>query len=253
MQVIEDYASGREHRFQDSVWTDLKEWLLRKVFHGKCAYCEALVGVTGFGDAEHFRPKGKVTVLVDEKTVTVQVGGKDHPGYYWLAYDWRNLLPACSQCNTGGKMNHFPIARTHVTVHDAGRNDPDDLDAIEEPLLLNPYKDQPHEHILFGDRGFVTAVDGKPKGQSSIEIYKLKRGPLIQERQARQELVWIKVLDAMKAADGSSVRVLEPYLQGREPYSRAVVDYVRLKMREETRGFGIPLEPPPATPPPLLS
>ncbi len=41
----------------------------------------------------------------------------------------------------------------------------------------------------------------------------------------------------MKAADGSSVRVLEPYLLGKEPYSRAVVDYVRLKLREETRGL----------------
>src|SRR6185369_16257011 len=78
-QAIEDYAAGREHHFQDSVWTDLKEWLLRRVFHGKCAYCEALVGVTGFGDAEHFRTKGKVTILVDEKKVTVQVAGKDHP------------------------------------------------------------------------------------------------------------------------------------------------------------------------------
>jgi len=181
-----------------------------------------------------------VTILVDEKTVTVQVAGKDHPGYYWLVYDWRNLFPACSQCNTGGKMNHFPVARTHVTAHDADRNDPDDLDAIEEPLLLNPYKDQPHEYLLFGDHGILTAVDGKLKGQNSIEIYRLKRGPLVQERQARQELVWIKVLDAMKLADGNSGRrVLEPYLEGREPYSRAVVDYVRLKLREEARGLGL--------------
>src|SRR6185369_8973548 len=138
-----------------------------------------LGGSHRFGDAEHFRPKGKVTILVDEKTVTVQVAGKDHPGYYWLVYDWRNLFPACSQCNTGGKMNHFPVARTHVTAHDADRNDPDDLDAIEEPLLLNPYKDQPHEYLLFGDHGILTAVDGKLKGQNSIEIYRLKRGPLV--------------------------------------------------------------------------
>lgn|GEM_PF-4479496 len=58
-QAIEDYAAGREHHFQDSVWTDLKEWLLRRVFHGKCAYCEALVGVTGSATRSTSGPRGR--------------------------------------------------------------------------------------------------------------------------------------------------------------------------------------------------
>ena len=48
----------------------------------------------------------------------------DHPGYYWLVYNWKNLLPACTHCNQyriarprwresintrGGKSTHFPV------------------------------------------------------------------------------------------------------------------------------------------------
>lgn len=236
-KAIEDREAGREHSFQDSVWGELKTWLLDRVFHGKCAYCEALVEVTGFGDAEHFRPKGKVTILINEKVQTVQINGQDHPGYYWLAYEWRNLFPACSQCNTAGKMNHFPIAdgRSHVTCHDASREDPQGLDGLEEPLLLNPYKDRPQDYLRFGERGTVTAIGDNPRGLASITTFRLRRGALVSERQTRQELAWTKFLDAMKAADGSSRRVLEPYIQGREPYSRAVLDYVRLRWEEEQK------------------
>lgn len=236
-KAIEDRDEGREHVFQDAIWSDLKKWLLDRVFYGKCAYCEAPVEVTGFGDAEHFRPKGKVTILVNEKMQTVQVNGQDHPGYYWLAYEWRNLFPACSQCNTAGKMNHFPVAKTHITCHDLNRDDPNALDTLEEPLLLNPYKDRPQEYLRFGERGVVSAIESNPRALVSISTYRLDRRALEIERQTRQELVWTKFLDAMKAADGTSRRVLEPYIQGREPYSRAVLDYVRQRWEEEAKSL----------------
>src|SRR5215510_12292427 len=47
--------------FQSDVWKKLRDFLLVNVFHNKCAYCET--PVVGFpGDAEHFRPKGRVRV-----------------------------------------------------------------------------------------------------------------------------------------------------------------------------------------------
>ena len=59
---------------------------LRELFVNKCAYCESsLVG--GDMDVEHYRPKGGVSEV------------PDHSGYYWLAYDWENLVASCSFCN----------------------------------------------------------------------------------------------------------------------------------------------------------
>jgi uncharacterized protein (TIGR02646 family) len=52
--------------------------------HGKCCFCEADFTANGYGDVEHFRPKAGFT-----KTRT---GKLIRPGYYWLAYEWTNLI-----------------------------------------------------------------------------------------------------------------------------------------------------------------
>jgi hypothetical protein len=66
-------------------------------FRGKCAYCEQKIYSDQHGDLDHFRPKGAVA---DEnyEPVMIAVDGevKDHPGYYWLCYNWKNLLPSCT-------------------------------------------------------------------------------------------------------------------------------------------------------------
>ena len=54
---------------------------------GKCAYCESFYAGTQPVDVEHYRPKGKVD------------GMAGHPGYWWLAGRWENLLPSCIDCN----------------------------------------------------------------------------------------------------------------------------------------------------------
>ena len=85
---------------------------LERLFHGKCAYCESHIGAADW-DVDHFRPKGRVTERAD------------HPGYYWLTYEWENLYPSCNNCNqhrrgrplwadstrqpSGGKADQFPL------------------------------------------------------------------------------------------------------------------------------------------------
>ncbi|WP_314961798.1 hypothetical protein [Bradyrhizobium cosmicum] len=59
---------------------------LEELFHGKCAYCESLYASQAPVDVEHYRPKGRVK---DEHA---------HPGYWWLASEWTNLLPASITC-----------------------------------------------------------------------------------------------------------------------------------------------------------
>ncbi|SOD17797.1 hypothetical protein [Pedobacter xixiisoli] len=107
---------------------------LKRLYRNKCAYCDCYDDEP---EVEHYRPK---------KGVTGQPG---HDGYYWLCYEWSNLLPACHDCNkTRSKGNHFPVVNNSyqtLPVISAGvidlshnRLDSHTLSQLEVPLLLNP-------------------------------------------------------------------------------------------------------------------
>src|SRR5207244_3555440 len=87
------------------VWKGLKELFLNELFHKKCAYCEGKVSGHFPLDAEHYRPKKEVT---EGRT---RLGG--HPGYFWLAYEWYNLLLACRDCNSGHSTGEQGVSMTH--------------------------------------------------------------------------------------------------------------------------------------------
>jgi hypothetical protein len=228
-RALGDARASRKHKFKSRIWAELKAWLLEHVFSGKCAYCESKVGITGFGAAEHYRPKALVTKKRRSGAIViVAFRGKRHPGYYWLPYHWQNLLPACEQCNTVGKMNQFPILGKYVTAP-RGRG-PMEIDAVEKPLLLHPYFDKPQDHLVFGENGVI--APRSLQGETSIDVYNLARGDLVAARQKEQELAWLKVKSALDGASGAADAVVAPYLSGKEPYSAAARDYVRMKLRE---------------------
>lgn len=136
--------------------------VLQSLFHGKCAYCEARYGATGYVEIEHHRPKSI---------------------YYWLAADWSNLLPACKRCNNG-KLAKFPLERDKLV------RKPGD-EKREKPLLLNPSDPdrhrRPQKHLKFGtnDGAIHPAVINRVPsllGEKSIEIYRLSRTELSLER-----------------------------------------------------------------------
>ena len=126
-----------------------------------------------WGDVEHYRPKKRV----EEDPA--------HPGYYWLAYDLENLMPSCQMCNQGrGKKNHFPV-RTGTRAYR------ETAVATEEPLLLNPYKDQLRDFFDFDFDPASGRPTGFVKGKSdrgieSVVIYNLNRPELVEERQEAQ-------------------------------------------------------------------
>ncbi|OIN46957.1 hypothetical protein BLL37_08300 [Pseudomonas azotoformans] len=201
---------------------------LNDMFHGKCAYCESFYRSTSAMEVEHYRPKEGV------------VQDKGHTGYWWLGMAWDNLLPSCIFCNrlnthdtptlsaklttllgdpgefsdsrkvVTGKGNHFPVLG--VRAHDAARDYSREL-----PLLLDPCRDNPSEHLRFyieptniiglilpmkGESGGLPAqkliTDMLPKfkkeltealmdglslrGAFSIHIYGLNRLGLVQDR-----------------------------------------------------------------------
>ena len=191
-KLIEDFDSGKDPEVSAALYSRYKEFLL-KLFNNKCAYCESVITNAQPGDVEHFRPKGRV---VDDnfKPIVVRRGGKQvqHPGYYWLAYDWTNLLPSCADCNRyrihgekapglsradvgAGKADRFPLR------DEAKRAFVPDAEAAEEALLIDPTKIDPGEHLEFLSNGTI-----KPKteeGKATLQVFGLNmRENLLEER-----------------------------------------------------------------------
>jgi uncharacterized protein (TIGR02646 family) len=159
-------------------------------FHGRCAYCEQSILSDQYGDIEHYRPKKGVD-NEDWTPVVRNIGGdlQKHPGYYWLAYDWRNLLVSCELCNRPapgrayGKHNRFPVAGQQAW--EPGQ------EAQEAPILLNPCQEDPAEHIRFD------AVTGRlePKsdrGHKTISMLGLNERHLPEKRLRMYKDVSIK-------------------------------------------------------------
>lgn len=197
--VLSEYAQAKAEKrdpdkkiFKDSIWGDLKD-LLKEVFKQKCGYCEAHFDHVSFGAVEHYRPKRRVDEVGADGKVRPLAG---HRGYYWLAYEPSNLLPSCDRCNgPGGKMNLFPLEGSEQRVFDPNES----LDR-ERPLLLNPYKDQPGEHLVFdGKNGTVGALT--LRGERSIQVYRLDREARSTKRQEAQEFLRLRLKEKLSSTD----------------------------------------------------
>jgi hypothetical protein len=145
-------------------------------FKAKCAFCETSIS-NHYGDVDHYRPKGGVQDR-NRKWVRIRVGTKTirHPGYFWLAYDWENLIPSCSGCNRFqhgvGKSNCFPVEGAYATKRGQERK--------EKPLLLNPRIDDPEQHIDFDNNWFARPLT--ERGRLTIEIIGLNHKDLPRHR-----------------------------------------------------------------------
>ncbi|MBX5159617.1 MULTISPECIES: AAA family ATPase [Rhizobium] len=149
---------------------------LTDLFHGKCAYCESKISAVGPIDVDQFHPKASV------------VEAPGHPGYWWLANSWENLLAACADCNRqrqfagtdgeraiSGKGERFPLLDETARAF----SPEDDLE-LEKPLLLDPTNDQPEEHLVYSKDGLVSS--DSERGNATIAILGLNRPGLIEQR-----------------------------------------------------------------------
>lgn len=161
---------------------------LEKLFSGKCAYCESRITATFDWEVEHFRPKARVAER------------PDHPGYYWLAYEWSNLYPTCTLCNQrrydrpfwgeagqlgiGGKGDQFPLADESTRAMS-----PADELARERPLLLDPCGDDPEAFLSFTLTGEAVSLENNPRGLATIEVFRLNRRRLLDLRRGVIEAI----------------------------------------------------------------
>jgi hypothetical protein len=202
------------------VWQDLKFWLSEKVFFGKCAYCEWPLG-RSFGAADHYRPKSRVTIREAGQSIVVLDGsGRPHKGYYWLAYRWENLLPSCDRCNTGeGKVDQFPVDG-HRIFDAQSLSDPasiSEIDAFEVPQLINPYFDDPSDHLRFGLEGVIAGRTDR--GRITILVCQLDEAKIEAARKAIQEVVQSAVADAYYQAAMGRMALPDALNQVREKYA----------------------------------
>jgi hypothetical protein len=220
----------------------------------KCAYCELrLTAGQRKGDVEHYRPKGRARRM-DGKVVKVQRDGTDidHPGYFWLAYEYLNLLPACSACNrragdaasgmNTGKADIFP------TLDDRWAARPEDVPA-EQPALLNPWLDEPSQHLLFDpDTGRVMGLT--ERGRITERLLGLNRDGLPEARKKACEdlrrALQLGVGDAVRrGADPADIRTLESVRDGSAEFA-AICRVECLRGREKIMEFLAAMAEPPS-------
>jgi uncharacterized protein (TIGR02646 family) len=140
--------------------------------NNKCCFCEAIAIQSA--DVEHFRPKGKVS------------DAPQHPGYYWLAYEWTNLLGCCSTCNSRAKNFLFPLVDPNNRVNSHHGNI-----AQEEPLFVHPVHDEPTQHLTF-DKFTVFGMTDKGRQTAQKEgVLDLNRLELLLKRRE----LWMDISD----------------------------------------------------------
>jgi hypothetical protein len=186
------YDAGDQQGRESRVIGKLNHW-----YHGKCAYCERYYKL----DVEHYRPKGAIS---DENNKLLR-----KTGYYWLGYEWSNLLPSCISCNRdGGKGIKFPYLSGSVQVtapvFDAGNHLDRNYCLInhhtliaERPALLHPEIDVNIEsyfdfEIDAQSQGIsIKGTDPERRGEITTIICKLNRSEIRKDRlqQVVMELV----------------------------------------------------------------
>lgn len=229
---------------------DVRDALI-EMFKGKCAYCESAVTAGFDGDIEHYRPKGGVTEAAKANV--------KHPGYWWLAMVWTNLLLSCVHCNqarrqriikrdgsvddigralqssdlrTTGKKNYFPTeGETWVTDHEA------DLGG-EKPLLVDPTETEPEplfDWIIDGQLSTLVPRAGDAGAEETELKLGLNRRYLVEARG--------KTLNQLHCL-GSNVRAaLEDFLEAGSDEAAAVALRAVERDVEAIRELGRPENP----------
>ncbi len=146
----------------EKIWKDKRiKNKMRDLSFNKCWYCETEETRSDTA-VDHFRPKNGVKECID------------HPGYWWLAFDWSNYRYSCTFCNekrkdedtkiTGGKGTNFPLVDPDARLYEPG-----DL-TVEKPVLLDPLEEQD-----------VLLLSFNPDG-TAISFYSEKERPVFYKR-----------------------------------------------------------------------
>jgi hypothetical protein len=200
---------------------------LNELFHGKCAYCESSIKAVQPTDIEHFRPKGRVADC------------PAHPGYWWLAARWDNLLASCIDCNRRryhnvqqltqdqlvkeidgkfllGKGDLFPILGAKYAFAEG-----DDHDA-EDAALIDPTRRNPNVHLMWLQEQGLSLVGPRvqngvldPYGRYTYRVFGLNRQGLVELRTARLLEIRAQIVFIEKMLD-RALHMPEPHASNQQ-------------------------------------
>lgn len=195
---------------------------LDALFHGKCAYCESSIKAVQPTDIEHFRPKGRVAEC------------PAHPGYWWLAASWDNLLASCIDCNRRryhnaqqlihdplddevggqfylGKGDLFPILGARYAFTEL-----DDHDA-EDAALIDPTRRDPSAHLVWLEEQGLSLIGPRvnggvldPYGRHTYRVFGLNRQGLVELRTSKLREIRTRIVFIEKMLD-RSIAMPEPF------------------------------------------
>lgn len=223
-------------------WTAMREYL-EQLSYKKCWYIECRNPGTD-DDVDHFRPKLSVAEA------------PDHPGYYWLAFDWRNFRLSCHRANrlrrnvkageTGGKADHFPLVdparRSYKPEDDLDEEEPEILDPTNpadpplltfrqngEPQLSPRYKGAAVAEHRFERTRLLLHLDWPEFNEDRTRLYnKIERLVDRGRRELRKRGPGSPVSNAFKDV----IRDLRVLMRPDADYSTAATEYVRLFKHE---------------------
>jgi uncharacterized protein (TIGR02646 family) len=196
---------------------------LATIFRRKCAYCEKMLE-KGYYEVEHYRPKAAAV-------------GDPHPGYWWLALKWNNLLPTCPGCNKGlrqhivtadmtvaqveamqladprtlhGKALQFPVGGARLLA------DSDDHDA-EDPHIIDPTRTDPRPELHWRNDSTYSILepamrdDGPSiRGSETIRCLALNRIDLVQARTTKLNLLKTQRERIMQDLESGATETSDP-------------------------------------------
>ena len=217
----EPYRGGKRMAIRKSNYaSDTVRAGLEACHHGKCCYCETLIPRPyAHSHVEHWRPKSSVRQGPDEK--------RTWPGYYWLAYDWDNLLQSCFLCNLS-KSDMFPLENPAARARHHGMRVGDERPAILKPDGVM----DPRDHITFH---MEVPVGLTPLGRKTIEVLGLdspKHEPRLthlreieRDRELSIELAG-NVNPKLRQHADRFRRIVEDAVRPEQPYSAMVSAYL---------------------------
>lgn len=184
VSVLSNGARNQAINDRKKIWKDLKP-CLEELTSKKCWYCESRE-VRSDKHVDHFRPKNRVG----------EVGCEEHPGYWWLAFNWKNFRYSCAFCNTshedqvtghvGGKSDRFPL-------RDEARRCRQPIQPLsdEQPVLLDPTVEADPGLLWLDEDGMARpshSEEAAPwphiRARESIAIYHLNHTDLKEARLA---------------------------------------------------------------------
>lgn len=180
-------------------WRD-DRWrlLLHDAQRQRCAWCGGSI-INQHSHVDHIAPKSSwsrlLSVGVDSGRGVAKRGTRktemlSTTGFWWLAYTWDNWVMSCQLCNEW-KSDLYPVAE-----HDPGVPDPA---RPLTPLLLDPYRDDPDEHLDYDELGEVFGRTAR--GRATIDTCGLHRQTLAGERREFAEQAFLLVCRLRRAEE----------------------------------------------------